>query len=512
MAEQLKTVSIAAPGFYGLNTQDASVQLDNGYALQAYNCVIDKYGRIGARKGWTAKNSSSGTLGANSVKALYELIGTDGSKYVLATGNNKLFKLVGSTLTEITYGGGGTAPTITASNWAIDALHGIAYFYQAGHDPLVFDPSVSTTTYKRISEASGYLGTVQQADVVLSAYGRIWNATSNTEKTIVQFSDVLAGQKFSGGTSGTLDISTVWTYGADEITGLAAHNGYLIIFGKRQILVYQGATDPNTMNLLEGINGVGCVARDSIQSISTDVLFLSDGGVRSFVRTIQEKSMPMRDISKNVRDELVALIPGEDPKNIKAEYYEKDAFYIISFPTSKITYCFDMRTALPDNSARATTWSLVPTAMFSTTDRQLLLGFTGYIGSYGGYTDNTISYHLAYYGNYIDFQTPTTIKILKRIGFTTVGGINQQIAIKWGFDYKSNYRGELISTGSQKVYEYGVAEYGIAEYTGGVNIDQKRINTHGTGNIIQFGFEADIYGQPLSFQKIDVYVKEGRVI
>ncbi|NBU81311.1 MAG: OmpA family protein, partial [Flavobacteriaceae bacterium] len=36
-----------------------------------------------------------------------------------------------------------------------------------------------------------------------------------------------------------------------------------------------------------------------------------------------------------------------------------------TFPSSSTTYCFDMRKALPDGSARVTTWSLVPTAMFS---------------------------------------------------------------------------------------------------------------------------------------------------
>ena len=56
MSEQLLTGSIAAPGFYGLNTQDSSVQLNSGFALEAFNCVIDKYGRIGARKGWTKVN------------------------------------------------------------------------------------------------------------------------------------------------------------------------------------------------------------------------------------------------------------------------------------------------------------------------------------------------------------------------------------------------------------------------------------------------------------------------
>ena len=55
------------------------------------------------------------------------------------------------------------------------------------------------------------------------------------------------------------------------------------------------------------VEGVGCIARDSVQHTGTDILFLSEDGVRSFGRTIQEKSMPMRDISNNVRNELTYL-------------------------------------------------------------------------------------------------------------------------------------------------------------------------------------------------------------
>ena len=52
MAKQLMSSSIAAPAFYGLNTQESGVTLQEGFALQADNCVIDKFGRLGARKGW----------------------------------------------------------------------------------------------------------------------------------------------------------------------------------------------------------------------------------------------------------------------------------------------------------------------------------------------------------------------------------------------------------------------------------------------------------------------------
>ena len=87
MAEQLLTTTIQAPGFMGLNRQDSSVGLDNGYATVADNCIIDKFGRIGSRQGWTPKHSSIGALTGN-VQAIGELIDNSGNSYIVAAGSN----------------------------------------------------------------------------------------------------------------------------------------------------------------------------------------------------------------------------------------------------------------------------------------------------------------------------------------------------------------------------------------------------------------------------------------
>ena len=58
MAKQLLSAAIAAPAFFGVNTQESGVTLQEGYAVQADNCVIDKYGRLGARKGRTTLSVS----------------------------------------------------------------------------------------------------------------------------------------------------------------------------------------------------------------------------------------------------------------------------------------------------------------------------------------------------------------------------------------------------------------------------------------------------------------------
>lgn len=510
MAEKLLTTSIAAPGFSGLNTQDSSVSLDNGYATVANNCVIDKFGRIGARQGWTANHTTNSDLGTAQVHAIGELISNAGTSYIIVGGNNCLFKLVGTTLTKLTYGGGGTAPTFTASNWMMAALNGKLYLYQSGHDPLVFDPAVSTTTYKRISEVSGYTGTVQQANIVISAYGRTWSANTATDKNTVQFSDLLAGHILNTGSAGSLDVSQVWPNGADEIMGMAIHNHYLYIFGRRQILIYASADDPTNLKLADTMTGIGCMARDSVVVTGSDIIFLSDSGVRSMQRTVQEKSAPMRDISANVRDDLVVEISLETEDEINAVYSDKDAFYLLALPSRGLIYCFDMRGTLQNGAARVTTWDgIIPYAMKYTRSKKVLLGKSGFVGTYGGYKDNGESYLMKYYTNYFDFGTPTTLKILKKVGVTVIGGGGYPVVLRFGFDFSDILNSRNFNLANASVAEYNISEYNIAEYGGSI-FDNKIINVGGSGRVLQLGFETIVNNKSISIQKLDVYVKAGR--
>ena len=519
MSQVLRTDSISAPGFFGLNTQDSPLALEAGFALVATNCVIDRYGRVGSRKGWTRVNSSTGNLGSNAPAVIHELVQTDGSLTVLFAGNNKLFKLgSANAVTELTYGGGGTAPTITANNWACASLNGITYFFQTGHDPLIFDPAVSTTTFRRVTEKTGYAGTVPDGNIAISAYGRLWVADTTTDNTTVFFSDLLSGHVWTGGTSGSLNINQVWPNGADNITGLAAHNNFLIIFGQRQILVYQGATTPSTISLADTVASIGCIARDSIQSTGKDILFLSNSGVRSFARTVIEKSVPIGDLSKNVRSDLMSSISGETLTNIKSVYSETEAFYLLVLPLVKQVYCFDTRGQLQDNSFRVTTWdSIEPSALFSRRNGDLLIGKTGYIAKYTGSLDDTDVYRFQYYTNHADLGNANVTSLLKRIKVVVIGGTNQFVIIKWGFDFSTNYQAASVQIPIQGISEYNIAEYGsnatvVALYSNGVALQTLSASASGSGKIVQTGYETNINGAPISIQRIEIQSKDGKTV
>ena len=532
MAEQLVTGSIAAPGFSGLNTQDSSIQLDSGFALEANNCVIDRYGRIGARKGWTKVNTTAASTGA--FRAIYELIKDDGN-VVISAANNKIYTGT-TTLTEaVVRNGTDTANltyTITDDNWQISGMpydtgatpSGHAILAQAGHPILVYHKLGATVHahtgsygFQRLGDIAtnlpvGHTVSSFTPNCVMTAYGRVWaaNITSDTQK--VYFSDLLNPAEWQTGTSGYLDISEV-VPNNDPIVALANHNGFLIIFCSKHIVIYRNPTDPSQLTLEDVIVGVGCLARDSVASIATDLLFLAATGVHSLQRVIQEKSLPFRDVSKNVRDELLSLVASETLKNIKATYFPTDAFYLLSLPSSGFVYCFDTRGVLENGAARTTIWKqITPTAFCVTQARDLYIGKPGYIGKYNLYEDNGDKYRMTYFTNYFDFGSATTNKILKRINVTAIGGSNQPIAIKWGYDYTRNYFSRAITLQQVTVWEYGTAEYNIATYTNGIALDIANIPASGSGTVLQLGFESDIDGTPLSIQKIDFFLKQGKTL
>jgi hypothetical protein len=278
--------------------------------------------------------------------------------------------------------------------------------------------------------------------------------------------------------------------------------------------VYSGASSPANMTLADTVEGVGCIARDSVQHTGTDILFLSDSGVRSFGRTIQEKSMPMRDISKNVRSDLTSLVPLQT-NAIKSLYSADEAFYLLTLPNSDTTYCFDMRSPLQDGAQRVTTWSgLNPLALTTTEDGDIYIGISSGVVKYNGYLDGTANYQMRYFSNPMDFGNVSNLKFLKKFNITIIGGQNTDSTLNWGYDYSTNFTKQVFSlTGSVNAAEYGTSEYNTtAEYTASAIINTPKVNTSGNGEVVTIGIETNINDSAFSIQKIDIHALLGRLI
>jgi hypothetical protein len=598
MTKPLQSSSIAAPGFFGLNTQESGITLDSGFALQATNCVIDKFGRLGARKGWqflantiTDGETVTSATGVD-LQGMHRFVDIDATEYFGAWSDDSFYLYLGGTLVPVTYGG---AQTITTGNWQAVTLNDSAYLFQKNYEPLYFD--TVTGQVLDISDSPSASGTPIEGNCALSAYGRIWTADTATNTTTLYWTDLLDGSRWNSGTAGSLDLSSILVYGNDEIIGIGAHNGYLIVFCKQNIVIFgdsdssQTYLDPETLQLIEVISGVGCIARDSIVNTGGDILFLSESGVRSLGRVIQEKSQPMREVSKNVRDDLVQFLEGETKADIKAVYSERYAVYLLAFPSTNKVYCFDMRGPLQDGSARVTVWDNMNFTSWLAFDGTIYMTHEDGLAQYFGYQDNGSSYRMTYFTNYFDLGDASVSKILKRLSITVIGAVGQNFVVKSGFDYSDIYQSYSLDVRQGTIYEYGanapqetIGKYGLttatpsvsqtsttitnedtdpnehftvdfqttqdavynvpllvyldadgyyyhqddgsrtettlyvksvdfaAEYSGGVLVDTIRIAASGSGNVMQLGFEADVNGGALSIQKMDIYVKQGRIL
>lgn len=575
MASPLQAVTLAAPGFYGLNTQESGITISSGFALEATNCVIDKFGRIGSRKGWTKfSNASESVTGA--VRAIAEHTRTDGTVEIVFAANNKLFRLAANgDVTELT-ADDTTAITITDDDWQIASFNNHTVFVQDNHVPVYYDASAAT--YKEYSDVA-FVNPV----CVSACFNRMWVAENYT----VYWSKILEPQSFTGTGTGRLDMREV--FGEDDrVVAITSYNNRLVIFGRRNIAFFVGAEDPTStqFQMTDHIRGIGCIARDSVQNVGTDVVFLSAEGVRTVGRTIQEQSSPIGDVSKNVRDDIVLFTQSEAEYRIKGIYVPTEAFYLLTLPATGYTYCFDMRAQLQDGSRRATLWTQIqPSAFCVRNDNTLLLGQDAYIGKYDGYNDDGSSYRLQYFTNYFDFGNATVESILKKVRLAIIGGSEQVAALKWAFDYNVDYKSVTfqLSKGSLALYnedEYGlnttvagniVAEqsastitvggvhydldfstvntvtypveitvyldddgyyyavqdaeetrtettlyFGVddftAEYSEGIILDNISLNLGGFGAVLQIGIEADVSSNALSIQKIDIFAKNGKLI
>jgi hypothetical protein len=240
---------------------------------------------------------------------------------------------------------------------------------------------------------------------------------------------------------------------------------------------------------------------------------MSEVGVHSLGRVIDQRSSPMVDVSFNVRDDLLSYYAGLSDANkrkLKAVYYPLDGFYLLALPGVDRTYCLDLKRRLDNGICRVTTWSTSYQAFCVTSDNRLYFGVPSYVAEYTGYADNEEPYTFRYYSSHITADAPSNYKILKKVRALVYGGAGTDLTFYWDTDYGEQYTSRTISFASSTTAEYNIAEYNIAEY--GLNLPQNRAETYltGYGLVYQIGVEAGILNTQFSIQQLDTFVKLGR--
>lgn len=516
-------LAISAPGFMGVNIEDSPITLEQGWAAIADNAVVDRSGRIGSRKGYSILTPDNTVLGGEKITNIHEANYADGTTKIFATGNNLILEVDISTyaLTDVTP----VAATITADDWHIATLNDDTFFFQEGHAPLVYDNS--TTTWSLVSAHVNYSGTVPEGDICIAAMGRLWVASTTSDKSTVHWSDLLIGAAWDTGSAGSLNLQTQWPNGNDTITALAHHNSQLVIFGRDSFIVYgSNAVDGRLGNPVTDLYqadaeaNLGCIGKHGLVSTGKDLLFVDDSGLRSFSRVVQERSLPIGDITKNVRTQFKNETKlNSSSRPIRLVYSPEESFVLCLLDGLPHTYCFDVRGMLQDGSYRTTMWTGLDWSTYMRkVDGTLLVGNGEGVCKYNGYTDNGEGYRFRYYMHPQVFGQPSNLKIPKEIDFTIAGGSGQSATAYWGYDYVDLYKSQVFNLDSTTPDFYGVDEYNITEptdpteYGSGSTIGRYVIPVSGSGTSFIIGLEVTIIGAKVSLQEINIQTKMGRMV
>jgi len=506
MAKSLTPISIVGPGSLGLNTKSSSLEIGPEYCTTVRNAVIANTGVLAARDGYVAQNSTEIANG-EPIKVLHDYIDTNEQSRIISTANNQIFEGTSSP-TEVT----GTITTPTGDNWKFVNFAGKCVGVQAGHSPII------KTGSGNFSDISFDIVVNDPIDA-LSAFGRVWYVEA--DRQTIRYSDLLQEDVLDTGSSGVLNMYTVWGNGNDEIVSLAEFNNYIVIFGRKQIVLFSGGEDPNTsLQIVDIVNNTGCIARDSVQNIGNDILFLSEKGVISLARNIQAggdiRSLPFANLAENVSDFLATFSLSEPEENIKSCYKPDDGYYLITFPTSDRVFYFNLRYPAPDNTARVFVWTGInPTALLVDRSDDLYIGKPGVIGFYDGYSDDGQEYDLFFKTGFTSGgEQDRTIKKIPKQAVTIIrGGYSTEITFLWSYDflptvYDNETQEVFIESGAS---EYGISEYNIAEYSRVNPVSTLIYRMSGSGKSIQFGVRARIIGAELEIQRVDLYLKSGKV-
>jgi hypothetical protein len=239
---------------------------------------------------------------------------------------------------------------------------------------------------------------------------------------------------------------------------------------------------------------------------------LSQSGLKSFGRTIQEKSMPISSLSGTITTDIIQLI-NETGELFKSVYHPEESFYLLTFTNQAVTFCFDVRGTLENGSYRVTRW---PGTGFTCYERKdngdLLIGSSLGLGQYTGYKDNDLSYRFKYFSPEMTFGDASKLKFLKKLRPTLVGGSGSDAFLKWSYDFGSAFNTATVGIRSQGKSEFNISEFNIGEFSDGELTSRDAVNANGSGSTITIGLEADINGEELSIQDINVLALIGKTL
>jgi len=533
MAKQLTVQPLPNFGVNGLNTQSNPNALDPSFLTKADNVVLRESGRISFRKGLKQKVVPSGA-------AINSIVEHNDS------GTNKIFASHGTSIYTVDF----TSPNAAFPSSGADVKHTVAnstgdwqfinfnnrlHCLHEGIVPQRYSGAAGAGSKWAAFDNATRPPTVSSGEFKPSCgtgfYGRMWVGGVEEEKDVLHYSALLDSDDYttsSGG--GSLDLKKVW--GKDDIVAIAPFYGQLAIFGKNNIALYESPDIIGSIKLNEVIKGVGCIARDSVQAVGDDLLFMSSTGLRSLARTSEKDKVPLMDLTQNIKDTLIRNI-GQSSE-IKSVYVENEGIYIVSFPSLNINYVFDFKHFTPNKAPRITTWSFSndrePYSLTYTELYGLLAGQKdGGIAGYEGYFDTDLAWvsSAASYTNaaitadvssiWIPLTEGSVASLLKKMILVLEGGSGATLGLQWYKDFSINPTNSTTitlappTTGTIALWGASTSLYGASKFTPVYGLTEYRTSLTGSAKTLKLNMSIISNGYDASIQDLSILHLQGKI-
>jgi len=538
MAKQLQYQSLTNIGLNGLNTQANPASLDPSYLTKAENVVIRESGRISLRKGFKQKVAPN-AVAPNGVAIKSIVEHQDGATKKIFASHGTSIYTVDFTTPNAAFPSSGAdvkhTVTGTDGNWQFINFNGRLTCLHENTVPQRYDGLQSSGSKWAAFADHDRPPTVTSGEFKPSCgvgfYGRMWVGGVEEEKDVLHYSALLDADDYthsSGG--GSFDLKKV--LGKDDIIAIAPFYGQLAVFGKNNIAIYESPDVVGSMKLNEVIRGVGCVARDSVQHIGDDLVFLSSTGLRSLARTSEKDKVPLTDLSVNVKDTLIRNI-GQSTE-VKSAYIENEGIYVMTFTASNITYVFDFKHLTPNQAPRITTWTFdldrEPSSIAYTDTYGMLIGQKdGSIAIYEGYYDSDLaangttysyaSYTGSFETTWVNLGESVGASLLKRLFMVIEGGSGANLALKWYKDFSSSPSKTTAitlnptTTGSTALWGASTSLYGNSgvTYKPVYGLTEYRTPLTGSAKNLKISISIQSNGYDASLQDLTLLHKQGKI-
>lgn len=512
---QLLNIDLVAPGRRGLNLQQKGTVLSPEWATRALNCVLDDAKRLSCREGYSVTTTTA-ISPAVTIKSIHEYLEGDGSVEVILSYDGG----ISNSITDPAGSDISGAVVDTNGKWRFHNFNNKVIGFQAGSKPIVY----SGTSFAVVSESSGTAPTCF-ACIGICAYGRVWAVDSDGQT--IKYSGLLDETDWGGAGAGQIDMSSVWPGGMDVVSGLAAFNGSLVVFGKNHIVIYDDnigssiGVDPNNLMVADVIQGTGCVSQCTVQKVgNSDIVFLSRNGVQSLQRVVLQKSNPLENVSKYVRDDMMELVNEAGFGNIQSAYSPDKGLYFLTVPaaSNSLTWVFDVKNAFQDEEGSlifpCTTWDLVPSYICVRQSGTILLGSDdGEIWTLGADSDDSVPIRYEWHSPWLDLgqELSNRLKLLKKVGAIVFTRANSEVFFSWAKDFNEEELDTVaIVLDGDAVSEWNVAEWGLAEWAGALSLKIVDVNGRASAHYYKFKVESDTQ-EGFALQQFEIYCKIGRM-